>query len=1094
MRAEHVIGPSPPNLPSSYLERPRLEPALRAILDHRLTCVVADAGFGKTTLLASFAARANCAWYTLTTGDASVPSLVRGLGTALEARVHAFPSRLAAVASGGVDAGAATRDRVNAVAGLMCDALRDQLTDLVVVLDDLHELPGDGPSAALIGAFGRQIPQSVHVVIASQSDPPFAIDRLRLAGGVHRIEGDDLALRPDEVAALLQLVAGSAATKFADEVHELSGGWPAAVQMVAQLVASAEPADRHGVLEGLRHRTDDARSVLVETVVSGAGAAARELIRKMAFIDRFTPALCTTLGVNVDEKGLGALAKRGLLAEHRSEGTWYSLNPVVADHARVRWADAADERRTTLAAASRWFEAHGHPSLALGTALEVGDDERLAALIRVYGPDLIAARDLRSVQDVADALKRDVDRDVAQVFGDAAMLRGRLDEALAWYERAGASATTVPAGLAWRAAQPFFGRGDLAAAADQLGRADLGGGDPTDEAMLLFWRGHASYVLGDVAAWRRDSASSLERARAADDDHVLAASHAACGLVAMVDNDAGAGYDHWRTALAHAERAGDVVWIARIRNFRATRRLIEDAYDDALADLGVVLELSEAAGLAEFRGQALWIRAGVLLAKGHLEEALIDARSAVEALEQVSSPVIGSALRRLGDVLWQQGSAHAARDAFERAVASSEAGGQVVSRALAHAELAVVLADDDSAQASVHIEQALAHDAEAPTAYVRFAAGAVALARGDDAEARRWASVARDDALAAGDRSTVAWALGLLGAASSDPAERREHLRAALGIWVEIGAPLEEARTQLELAKGLDGSEARAFAERAERVFRARGARRLALEAANLLRRLDQQTPAPLAIRTLGGFTVERDGVRVPLTAWQSRKARDLLKQLVANRGRPVPREVLIDRLWPGEDPSKTGNRLSVALSTVRSVLDPDKRSPPDRYVTADQAAVALASENVAVDVESFLRDASTGLDLLQRHPDDAVPVLRAAEAAYDGEFLEEDPYEEWAVGLREEARAAYVAVAWALAEEAALHGDDDAAARYALRILGRDPFDERAHLGLVTALDRAGRHGEARRAYRTYCARMAEIDVEAAPFPVQSGRRTVAS
>src|SRR4029450_14079576 len=89
---------------------------------------------------------------------------------------------------------------------------------------------------------------------------------------------------------------------------------------------------------------------------------------------------------------------------------------------------------------------------------------------------------------------------------------------------------------------------------------------------------------------------------------------------------------------------------------------------------------------------------------------------------------------------------------------------------------------------------------------------------------------------------------------------------------------------------------------------------------------------------------------------------------------------------------------------------------------------------------------------------------LETAEALYGGDFLEEDPYEDWAVGLREEAQATYISIARSLAEAAATEGDADGATRYYLRILERDPFDEGAHLGLVAALVAAGRHGEAPR------------------------------
>ena len=66
----------------------------------------------------------------------------------------------------------------------------------------------------------------------------------------------------------------------------------------------------------------------------------------------------------------------------------------------------------------------------------------------------------------------------------------------------------------------------------------------------------------------------------------------------------------------------------------------------------------------------------------------------------------------------------------------------------------------------------------------------------------------------------------------------------------------------------------------------------------------------------------------------------------------------------------------------------------------------------------------------------------------------------------------------------AAEMGDPWAAVNYRLRVLERDPYDEDAHLGLVSTLSAAGRHGEARRFYRAYVARMEELGVEPAPFP----------
>jgi DNA-binding SARP family transcriptional activator len=154
--------------------------------------------------------------------------------------------------------------------------------------------------------------------------------------------------------------------------------------------------------------------------------------------------------------------------------------------------------------------------------------------------------------------------------------------------------------------------------------------------------------------------------------------------------------------------------------------------------------------------------------------------------------------------------------------------------------------------------------------------------------------------------------------------------------------------------------------------------------------------------------------------------------------------------------------------------------------VRTDGHAVTLVLEHVVVDVEEFLAEASEGLELRAAGLSaEAGERLEHALALYRGDFLEEDPYDEWAVPLREEARALHADVAHTLAEDAAAAGRYDEAVRYSLRVLDRDRYDERAHRRLVTSLVAAGRHGEAHRAYHAYCSRMEEIGVESAPFPV---------
>lgn len=193
--------------------------------------------------------------------------------------------------------------------------------------------------------------------------------------------------------------------------------------------------------------------------------------------------------------------------------------------------------------------------------------------------------------------------------------------------------------------------------------------------------------------------------------------------------------------------------------------------------------------------------------------------------------------------------------------------------------------------------------------------------------------------------------------------------------------------------------------------------------------------PRPaVAISTLGRFAVEIDGDELPTGAWGSRRARTLVKRLVAARGWPVRREELADLLWPDEpDPAVWGSRLSVQLSTVRRVLRGG--------ILADRQTVALDLD--AVDV-----------DLVRLHAlddDEAVVALHA------GPFLPEEAAEGWWRGPHDAALAVARAAGHRLLTAALDAPDPQRATELAHLLLGWDEFDAVAHDGAVEAAVAAG-------------------------------------
>lgn len=76
-----------------------------------------------------------------------------------------------------------------------------------------------------------------------------------------------------------------------------------------------------------------------------------------------------------------------------------------------------------------------------------------------------------------------------------------------------------------------------------------------------------------------------------------------------------------------------------------------------------------------------------------------------------------------------------------------------------------------------------------------------------------------------------------------------------------------------------------------------------------------------IVIQMLGTFAVVRDGKRLNLSEYGSRKTRDLLRWLAERRGRPIPDDVLVQALWPDVPMERALRRLRVRMSEVRRLL-----------------------------------------------------------------------------------------------------------------------------------------------------------------------------
>lgn len=1059
---------------AGLIPRPGLEARLDEAFGKRLTTVVAGAGFGKSSLLHLWAAELDAVWYEVRPRDDTVAAFGGGLAAALGKRL----GPLSTSSEDARDAGRSPGDErawAEAFGGLVCEALGERLEhDLMLIVDDVHELGHGGAPARLLETLAREAPPTLHLVLASRSEPPFPIERLRGQGAVLQLRAEDLAFTEDEVAELLSAVDDQA-LDLAAELHAVTGGWPAAVRLAFEAVRSAAPESRHDLLTTFRRPDGELFDYLAAEVFGREPAHVRDLIRIVSPLDTFTAELCEALGVPRASEAVAGLSSRGLLLRAGSGGDGQlELHALVRAFARDRWPLSEHEVREVHTRAAEWLE--GEEQLGQALARRVaGDDARaLRAFLVRHGNGLLEVGEVRPVLEAAVSLP-DVLRDseIEYLLGVAFLSVAEVDLAIEHLERAAGDAQTLSPRLVDPLGMAVFTRRGPAAAIEIYRRVSLD--EPWTDAhvRVVSWWSRVHALAGNLTEAREIADRALEIARATGEAGAFGWAYHAFGLIADLHGDRDEARRWYLEELPLVERRREKLSLANLLSSLAGILFDEGAAGEALAHYERAASL-----LAPYRdlsAYALMNRGACLAFMGRLDEAVADLTWSADVYRGMRSPRLAGPLTDLGEIHADRGEFALAKAALEEAVVAAETTTEAQYVGPALASLARVATGDDPDRARSLADRATAFGEGPWLGATLLARGWVELQVGDrDAATRTAVEVttrAKDGRLPV----LLAGARELAAALADEPREREWLLEQARAGWHELESPLRVACCELALGRYRSDEPA---ARRAEQRLRELGVRVDGPHAAGLLAVLPAAARAAVEIRSLGSFYVLRDGQSVPQTAWQSKKARDLLKLLVARRGRPATRDYVVESLWPGEDPHAVSNRLSVAISTVRSVLDPDKRYDPQHFVVADRETIALARAHVPIDVEAFLTEAEPAL----RNGD--ADGLAYAASLYAGDFLEDDPYSDWAVVLREHARATYIDVLRALAVETERAGDADTAARYLLRLLERDGFDERAHLALVSTLQRAGRHGDARRHYRTYTARMDEIGIEPSAYP----------
>ncbi|QNN52641.1 helix-turn-helix transcriptional regulator [Nocardioides mesophilus] len=520
----------PPLLRHDRVPRPRLAGPLARASDAALTVVSAPAGFGKTSLVATWVADSGhaSAWVSLDERDRQPAAFWSYVLSALERAVAGSAAAALTLWQSG-------RAPVERVLGGVVNELSVHDGDVVLVLDDYHL--ADGPDVAAGMSFlVDHLPPQLHLVISTRADPGLPLPRLRARGELVEIRAAELRFDLDEVAAYFNDLNGLGLPDEAVVALEArTEGWVAALQLAALSLR-----DRTDASAFVAEFTGDDRYVvdyLVEEVLDRQPEPVRRFLLDTSILRRLTAPLCDAVQDGTDRQPVetngtkragGSRAMLDLLDRRNlflipldDNRRWYRYHHLFADvlHAHLT-LERPEEIAELHRRASRWYADNGDVEEAVRHALSAGDTDTAADLVEHALPELRRQRREQLLRRWADeipgqALRNrpvlaiglvgglmasndfdDVERRLEQVED---MLAGPPSELV----------TADPAALArvpaetemYRAALSLV-RGDPVATIARAERAAAAApeGDDLTRASTAALRGLASWASGDIVA------------------------------------------------------------------------------------------------------------------------------------------------------------------------------------------------------------------------------------------------------------------------------------------------------------------------------------------------------------------------------------------------------------------------------------------------------------------------------------------------------------------------------------------------------------------------------------------------------------------
>jgi LuxR family maltose regulon positive regulatory protein len=375
-----------PPVRAKLVSRSRLIQRLNGGLDRRLTLVSASAGFGKTTLLSEWSqsCKRPIAWVSLDEGDNDLLHFLSYVVGALQT-VHAELGEAVLAAFQSPQA-----PPVESLLTALINEIAEVPDPFVLVLDDYHAITAP-PIHQIVAFLLEHTPPQVHLVIASRSDPPLPLSRLRGRNQLSELREADLRFTTEEAATFLnQVMELSLSAENIAALDARTEGWITGLQMAALSMQELDDVSGFIAAFGGSHRY--ILDYLVEEVLQRQPEEIQAFLLHTSILERLCGPLCDAvaeigdwrLETDQEQSPVSSRRSQDILEYLESSNLfiiplddkrrWYRYHHLFADLLRVRLTQAHPERLPELhRRASKWYEQNGLEPEAIDHALAAED-------------------------------------------------------------------------------------------------------------------------------------------------------------------------------------------------------------------------------------------------------------------------------------------------------------------------------------------------------------------------------------------------------------------------------------------------------------------------------------------------------------------------------------------------------------------------------------------------------------------------------------------------------------------------------------------------------------------------------------------------